>query len=267
MLTAYFDESETMNASPRHFVVSGYVSNEKGWTMFKRAWWHALVCDGFNKHGLHWTDLVSGNDKFAALGGSAKSKQRERLQRKYLSIIERSSIAGIYAAFDIAHFERVLPTLSKVRQTKRLQMPYFHAFEMAIGRMCAVLRDSEFLEPNEQIAFVFDRKKEVQGKAQEIFSAIKENNTVWYAKHLGTLAFEDMATTIPLQASDALANEVKRHLGRGSHDERWQFAKLRGQVHDFVFTGEKFDQFAERLEERIAQYLALHPEDEADSDD
>lgn len=65
-----------------------------------------------------------------------------------------------------------------------------------------------------------------------------------------------MKDVLPLQASDALANELQRDLSRGTARRRWQLERLLDgdQVSDFDFTREMFDDFAERLDKAVEKF-------------
>ncbi|MEA2417610.1 MAG: hypothetical protein QOI58_4267 [Thermoanaerobaculia bacterium] len=168
MLRAYFDESSTENSQFRCFLISGYVSNERGWRQFERKWRHALVCDGFQKHGIHWTDLAAGKEDFESLAGPANEKRRERLQRKYLRIIRSAPLHGLHSSFDMNDFERALPSIRKVRQSKPYRLAYYHAFESVVGRLCALLQANSMLDADEQVAFVFDRNDQTQERERDL---------------------------------------------------------------------------------------------------
>jgi Protein of unknown function (DUF3800) len=250
MLTAYFDESETPNKQSHHFMISGFVSNELGWRSFERKWRHALVCDGFQERGIHWTDLSSGNAAFANLHDE---KARTRFQRKYLAIIKGARIQGISSHFDMADFELALPALRKLRKSKTYRLAYYLAFESVMSRTCKLLRAHDLLGDHEKIAFVFDQNKQIEGKAKEIFDNLTTNRPAAFAKHLGTLTFAAARDNLPLQAADALANEFQRDLCRGDTPRRWQFSKLLegNQVAAFPLRREQLESLARKIDERL----------------
>lgn len=258
MLSAYFDESETQNSTRHHFLISGYVSDEKCWRQFERKWNHALVCDGFRKHGIHWTDLAGGRGDFEHL---TNTKDRIRLQQKYLSIIKASRLQGLASSFDMEHLAIAVPSVRKLGSTATLyQLAYSYAFESVLNRLCRHLRNHGLLEANEKIAFIFDQNKQVQNKMAESFLRLKTEGRVSFARHLGTITFADDAEILPLQAADVLANELQREMRRDpAMPPRWQLERLReeNQVAHFPFTRHMFESLAGKIEQAISRDPSL----------
>ena len=254
MFEASFDESE--GGTSRHFVISGYVSRPGEWRKFERRWRNALSKDGFPC--MKWADLEGGYGKvFGHLHGDREAK--DAIQRRYLRIITTSQIQGFAAALKMADLDAFAPRIFGYR-TEKYDRPYFLAFELAIGRVITFLRHFDMLLPNEKIGFVFDRQKEVGGRAKELYDKLKGNPLYQFREHLGPIAFEDKEEFLPIQAADVVAWESMRDFSKGDNAQRWQIGELLadGGLHAFCFREIDFERFAGDLEKHMTKEVDSH---------
>jgi hypothetical protein len=97
-------------------------------------------------------------------------------------------------------YRALLPRLKQIRKTpKYTASPYFIAFESMLGEISDA---AEYYPVNEKIDFVFDRQKEFQGRAKELYDMALQtydNKTLGYYPRLGSLKFSSDSTTLRLR--------------------------------------------------------------------
>src|SRR5271157_534723 len=83
-------------------------------------------------------------------------------------------------------------------------------------------------DPKDKIAFFFDRQREFQGRAKELYDALLKSPDFPCHNRLGPLTFDSKENSIPLQAIDLFAYEAYRYFteeGSGLRT-RWQLRHL-----------------------------------------
>lgn len=263
MLTAYFDESTGGN--PPHFFMSGYVSDERGWRRFEKEWKIALSDE--HLPFIHWKDFLGGYKEYKqALGGEEKRQERERIAKRFLSIITNRSfnLQGIYASFALSDFEEFSPIIRQLGIESKYAEPYHLGFQSVIQRLMTMLRSDYALDEDEVVNFVFDRHKDYGGAAKELFDGMTENPLLWFRRHLGALCFADMRRFAPLQAADVLANECQRDMKRLPGQERRKFmTKLMSgkRLEHFDFSKRYLDMFRNDLRENFKKQVGRYPDE------
>ena len=218
----YCDESESTQAPPV-FVVAGYLCRGPDWFELARHWRAALHREGLAECGFHMSEC-EGHTKPPY--DSMDRGERERLQRLFIGIINKAPLWGYAAGVDLTRYYEILPQIKAKRGNQA--KPYFLAFEHLVERMARVLDDGRF-PPGERVAFVFDRQKEYQGRAKQLYDELAAMDHLPYTRRLGSLTFEDDHACEPLQAADLWAYEIRRrlvhvHLSLGK--PRWQWDLL-----------------------------------------
>lgn len=218
-LRAYCDESG-MHGDPQFFVVCGYVGRANEWIHLEDRWTNLL-----RRHQLaefKASDCEHGQGVFKG----KSPREREELQRKFYSLITKFALHGAASSIVMADYNALLPRLAKIRQTEKYtKSPYFIAFEHVLAALASIASN---YPKKEQIAFIFDRQKQVQGRAKELYDlAIQhfDETTLSYYHRLGTLAFSSRLEVIPLQVADVLAYESYKYLVEhrfGSKERRWK---------------------------------------------
>jgi hypothetical protein len=200
------------------------------------------------------TDCEGGYNKFGHLYAPEYREERDRLQKRFITIILESDIHPVAGGIVMADYSRLLPRLKLIRRDPRYaKSPYFLSFEHCLLEMCK--RASFLSNTGEQIAFVFDRQKECCGRAKELYEQTIKLDNASYAKSLGPLAFGAKSGPggyVSLQAADVFVYEAYRY--RGDHKIkgeplRWQMQMLLS--HPNGLTGRFFD--AESLESRLVE--------------
>jgi hypothetical protein len=221
MLRAFCDESGK-HEQAEAFVVSGYVGRENKWKTLERRWKRALHKEGLRE--FHMTDCEGGHGEFAGM----LRAERDALQRRFIEIILDADIYGVSGGIDMASYNELSHRLKNIRKhVKYTKSPYFLGFEHFVMEVAyRVTWHSDI----ERIAFVFDRQKEFQGRAKELYDEVVQlKDAVTYNHRLGPLAFDSKTVQVPLQAADVIAYEMYRYrTNHLLHEEpiRWQFELL-----------------------------------------
>ncbi len=208
---AYCDESGK-HLEAKIFIMSGLVAPSTKWDRFSESWLSVL-----NKKGMkcfHATDCENGYGEFQNMSLA----EREAIQECLINVIRRSGIHAISTAIKRVDYAGVA---HRLRTDKKYQSIYFLGFEAAVVHMLDRAGTSE-------VAFVFDRQKEYQGRAKELFDLMCRHPTYRSASRLGSLVFEPKEKAIPLQASDLFAYESYRFaIDPPTRKPRWQIRLLR----------------------------------------
>lgn len=261
-LTGYFDES--VGGNPKHFVLSGYVSDRRGWQMFEREWRAALKDE--NLPYLHMKEFEHGQDgtPFERFGGHDKRDLRERIQRRFVAIVAnpRFNLFGLYAAFREDDFATVAPLMEKFFPGKGRGKPYLLAFELVIHRFFAVLRAHGYaFTDDELVNFVFDQRSD-NGIAKSIYDHLVKYDRIKFRAHLGMLCFADMRKFVALQASDMLAYEAMKERTRGDRPRRPLYDRLfsKDQVSEFTVGPDIFEYWQEMMASAIENHEGTEAE-------
>lgn len=227
-IRAFFDESSD-GKSERIFVVAGYVGTEEQWEHFAEHWREELKKFGLTE--FHMVDCESGKKQFNGMHRNLRST----MQREFIEIINESGAIGTSTAMLLQDYKQLLCRLQPYLKFPKglpvsgnLNDPYFLPFKLAIEQVA--INSSVWMKDGEQIAFVFDQKNTVQGKAKGFFDDIFKWDRPW-AKRIEPkgLKFASKSESVPLQAADVLAYESFRWVDEcylRKKPERWQWKKI-----------------------------------------
>ncbi len=88
------------------------------------------------------------------------------------------------------------------------------------------------LPGDERVGFVFDRRRDLEGRAKPMYDSLRDNPDFRQRHRLGAIAFDDRIRVKPLQAADVLAYEAYRRMEdlREGRPKRWQWERLQRSV-------------------------------------
>jgi uncharacterized protein DUF3800 len=201
-LWSYCDESGT-HTGAAHTVVAGLLADGRTWDGFNDAWCESLAQEGLTC--FHMTDCENGQRNFSHLSEQARRPERDRLQRKFISLINAFNLRGYAVGVSRDGYDAQVQALQFHVGEKKYAFPYLFCFEECVGGICGLA--SEYPR-DEQISFMFDRNTEYQGRAGEIFAIISNYKELSYGYRLGGIAFYDKTKHPGLQAADILAYEA-----------------------------------------------------------
>jgi hypothetical protein len=243
MLTAFCDESG-IHQGARIFTISGYVGKAREWKRLERKWKRALQKEGLAE--FHMAECEGGYGAFSDLHDARYRPERDRLQRRFINIILECDICAVGSGIDMLAYQNLLPRLIKIWESiKYAKSPYFLGFEHFLMEACHRV---EYASDVEQMAFVFDRQKQVQGRAKELYDQTCElpDGQITYRNRLGSLAFSAKSGPqgqVGLQAADIIAYEAFQYRTDhriDGHPIRWQFEML--ESHPNGMSGKFFDE-------------------------
>jgi hypothetical protein len=245
---AFCDESYAHVASKgeKPFVIAGYLAPAATWMEFAGRWNMSLHAEGLPY--FHMADCDGGHGVFAG----RSSSERERLQRRFIGIINQFPLRGVSAGVSQAAIAQLHDELARFRaprpnERQSMVTPYLFAFEVCINEM---LLQMESLPSEERLAFVFDNQHEFEGRAHKVRAILLGTESYRNRHRIGALTYEDKRDIrgIPLQAADVLAYEVMRSLRDSAN--RWQMEELRlgyGITTPVYYSPEHVTAFAQRL--------------------
>lgn len=222
---AYCDESE-YHKTPGVYVVSGFLGRGPDWFELGRKWRLALKENGLDGVGFHMADCE--NRQRDTPYGNMERLERDRLQRLFIDLINEAPIWGMATAIELDHWRSPEIAGPMKAALGPFSKPYYQTFQHTVSWMADTVEAGGF--PREdRIAFIFDKNKETQGKAKELYEGLGEADEVPNRHRLGYLAFEDDVHTVQLQAADIWAYEVQRHIRErklSGGKLRWQWQHL-----------------------------------------
>src|SRR5713226_2570375 len=181
---AYCDESGKHNQASS-FIMSGLVATKTIWDDLSGEW--AAAISKYGVRCFHATDCEAGQGDFKGMS----VEEREAIQEKLIRVMLRFKIPAVTSAIRRVDYE---PVKHRLRTVKKYKSIYFLGFEAAVLEMLHAAKNSE-------VAFIFDRQKEFQGRAKELYDLLAQHPTFPHAARLGPLTFESKEKAIPLQAS------------------------------------------------------------------
>jgi len=204
---AYCDESGKHDQA-ECFVMSGMVTHD--WDRLSDEWSSALKDMGIQC--FHAADCEKQHGEFEGLS----LERCEAIQDRLIRVMIRSKIPAVTTFIRRDGYEAVKHRLRTVAKYKSI---YFLGFEAAIVNMLHLAKNSE-------VAFIFDRQREYQGRAKELYDLLTQHPTFPHASRLGALTFEAKDRAIPLQAVDLFAYESYRRITDLNSKPRWQMRLL-----------------------------------------
>ena len=189
MFRAYLDESY----SDRVFSIGGYFGSERAWEGFDSEWKDVL--DRYSLSVFHASEWESLYGEFQ---GWSLDKKISCI-RELIAVIANHEIIGIHSAISLRDYEQLFPLDSE-------DSPYFLCFQSCIGEIAIFAGEQQ-----EDVAFIFDQKPEVEYRAMRLFNFAKTHDDWLDRQWLGTITFADKRKFLPLQAADGLAYEGFKH--------------------------------------------------------
>jgi len=227
---ACLDESGTHNESA-FASIAGYVDNSNGWAEFERAW--KVILDRYAVDEFHMTDFESRHGEFGWRNYwfLAEADLRHPFLQDLINVIKSRMRLRAGCTISMRDYHSVIP--------ERLK-PKYHSYYFLFAKCIEQLWRVSFLmlPPGEQLAFVFDRKVGFEGRADAIFSALR--NHFQYSEKMGGIRFASSELFVPLQAADLLAFEYRKYGEMLAHntgrEARWPMIQLcsnnaRGLLH------------------------------------
>lgn len=231
MLVAYLDESGVHSGS-RVCAIAGFVGTEDEWATFERRW--KRVLKDANVSTFHMAEFESRLGEFAGWS----NMRRKMFLAELMEIIKARELYGFGSAVIAADYEK-LPEEDKRWMTHGTGLPYFLCFQHCVVEAAHY---ADHLDPDEKVAFVFDRQGELSGEATRLYNDLKDSDE-WpnRVRLADAFAFASRRETVPLQAADIAAYEsykrVENLLYSPEHAERWPMKQLRMRP----FRGKYFD--------------------------
>jgi hypothetical protein len=216
----YLDESGSQTDGPV-FVVAGWISSEKKWRQFERAWQRALDDAGMKE--FHATDFFSRRGKYK----DWSCEKHVQFSRRFTAIAETYTSAGVGRGVDLsAYRDLVLP-----EPLFRVGTPHERfASRLFCTRTClewiAEMMRPIIMPQGEQIAVIFEGGPGV-GETIEWCEYLRRHFS-WASLYSSFTSGPKVF--LPLQAADLLAHEtwrcIKEHLSPTGRPLRKSFQRL-----------------------------------------
>jgi hypothetical protein len=235
MFTAYLDESADADEG-RVYSIGGYFGREREWVKFEPLWEKVLRDFGVSHfHATDWENL------WGEFKGWEQETKIEFIQQ-LIAVIHSVQIYGFHSAVALREFRSVFPR-------ERADAPYFICFQSCVGEIAVGCGKEK-----EQVAFVFEEKKEVEFRAIRLYNHIIERVDWPGRKWLGSITFAGKKKVLPLQAADFLAYEGFKHLDNLVQKSGRPIRKTLDLLHsEERLYGKLWDR--ERLEELKREYI------------
>ena len=203
LLEAYFDESGTHAGSPIT-AIAGYVSTKDGWNDLERLWLEELKLP--SNQGLkviHLHHALVGKDK-----GYERITEPNRVAhvRRVSEILKASDIKAIGVWVDTADWSAV----TDAAFLSSFPTPYDLCFEHIVHFL---RRWSIENTGGELVSPVFGWTNEFAPRTAARYGA-----QTWYRDVLGRFAFDYPDRTIPLQAADFVAHQIRADADRSQYE-------------------------------------------------
>jgi hypothetical protein len=212
-VTAYFDESYA-SPNPSVYAVAGYISTDRRWTKFQKAWMGLLkqeVHQQWRKvYGpdkplfFHMTDFDNPHDK---VYGGWKAAKKIWFLKELHKIIKKSYIRSFASGVIVADYEALSD-----EQKYAIGSP-----NMYVSVNCAKLigewADRE--DRQHPILYVFEKGPKDYNYLKRLFYTVSPEMKRFYRMtEPDSFAIRDRRNTPQLQASDVLAVEVRKEMER-----------------------------------------------------
>jgi hypothetical protein len=212
-VTTYFDESYA-SPNPTVYTVGGYISTDRRWAKFQKAWMALLrekVQEKWQKvYGtekpvyFHQTDFDNPHSK---VYGDWKSTEKIQFQKELHKIIKQAYIRSFASGVVVADYE----SLSD-EQKYAIGSPH-----MFVSVNCARLVGEWADAENRQhpILYIFEKGNKDDSALERLFNTVTPEMKRFYRiTEPDSFALRDKRNTPPLQASDILAVEVRKEMER-----------------------------------------------------
>jgi hypothetical protein len=195
--TGYFDES-----GDDHFMtISGYVSTPLKWSRLNKEW--IAVLSEYGIPFFHMKEYVGGRGIFQGLS----KENRDNMYHRLIDIVNRHTMFGVTGGVILQDFKDVTKDLPD-NPHPYMTDPWVLCFFQCLGRTITQMKKKT--ASYEQVALIFDRKLDLEGRALKYFN--------WYSKErtdgnrLASLAFASAKDTPAIQAADIIAYESRKEL-------------------------------------------------------
>lgn len=203
VLRAYFDESG-LHENPGVFTIAGYVAPEEEWDKNFSPKWREMLGKPDIKPPLEYFRAADveglGSKRFRAI----TQRERDHLKVDAVNIVVNSGVLGIASAVIMDSYNKFV--IGKVREIVGDQ--YLLCFQHVITEVVNLSRAFLGEDPNEKIAFIFDRHPRWDILAREMYQKMVDKEEWINRYRLGTITFGDKKQFTPLQAADHLAYET-----------------------------------------------------------
>lgn len=217
-IASYADETgHGDDPQKKHMGIAGLLAQADAWGEFDVEW--RTICDEEGvEMPFHMMEFAAFKKQFAQPKWKDESKRR-RLLGRFLGAIERAEAIPVGAIVSLDAFNSLT-----VGERKRLGgeqcSPYYRAFQSVTYNLVVAATLSI---PPAPVSMVYARLKKYTGRAEELWTAIKEHN-----KHLSfwmdSYAPGDPQDCTPLQAADFWAYELGHHFHTILPDGRkWRY--------------------------------------------
>ena len=197
-LIAYFDESGT-DGQADITIISGFAARLSDWLRFNSLWRRRLDADAIKT--VHYVDCKGRNREY---WGWKREKSNAHLEG-LAAEIALAPLGGISAGF-MGNYKRALERNPKGAEViHRFPTAYSFVFEMLIDK---IRREIGFGH-KQQIALVFARQTQFEGRALEVFNWHKDHG---HWPEITALTYAEPEQVIPLQTADMIAWETRRYL-------------------------------------------------------
>ncbi len=198
-IIAYMDDSGTHLQSSA-IVVAGCVALTEHWDAFVPHWSSILADFGVTCH--HNVDCVHRHGEYEGWS------DQKRLDY-FVNLVDAiGEVCWFVVGGGILRkdYDEVVPQEFKTA----IIDPFFFPFQIGIESLLTVLTPE--IADNEQVAFVFDQQKGLEGRATNSFRILKATRD--QQDRLGSIEFRDRREAVPLQAADLIVNEIFMDYGR-----------------------------------------------------
>ncbi len=198
MLHAYFDDSGNLGDGAV-CVLAGYVSNPGKWAAFSGDWRSEL--DRLNVPHFKMGDAFHRAWPFNKM---TKDDVGDLIQR-LVEIINRHALLGLVTIFKNDDYNDIV----KGNVPTDMDDPYFFLFRNVVGQL---VLEQRRLKVHERTDFYFDNQHKEPSIVKRMYDMCRSTTPPEMRTILGEEAnFRDDEKTLPLQASDMLAWQFRRH--------------------------------------------------------
>jgi len=195
MLTAYFDDSGSHQASP-DFVLAGYLAPVPVWESFSVDWASVLEDDPAIPY-FKMEQAEGGRKEFKSWDIASRVEKVEKL----VTLVRDHNLYEVSFTLPRQAWREYIESLIPA---KRVGNPYFFAWSMVMASLgaCWELMDLG----SEKINVIFDQQTAVLKEVGNLYGMIRKDEH----KFIGSLAFDDDKGVEGLQAADMAAWATQR---------------------------------------------------------
>jgi Protein of unknown function (DUF3800) len=213
MVKAFADDSGSGGDSP-WYVLAGYVSSVQRWIGFD-ADWRAVLHSPPPIHFFKSSEAESLKGQF--LG--ATPEERNQKIDALIEVIGRYAVRAIQVRMRQRDYNEII----KLNVPEQWDDAYFFLMP---GFISAVLAIEKHLGDQQPAEFVLDSSQRLDRQARKLYSQLL--TLPQYAGRVASVVFSDEKDTLPLQAADLLAWQVRRAFSvpnepRRTHYDRAQY--------------------------------------------